>query len=56
MPISESKLQCTAILKKSVVEVIDVLAEESLRSRSTQIAYILHEYLREHSLMPEDED
>jgi metal-responsive CopG/Arc/MetJ family transcriptional regulator len=44
MSISKDSVQCATVLSKSMVEAVDKLAKNNLRTRSSQIAYIIQEY------------
>lgn len=45
MGISKDNIACTAYLNKDIVEIIDKLASDNLRTRSTQVSYMLQKYL-----------
>lgn len=52
--VSNDNLQCTTYLNKEVAKVVDNLAKANMRTRSTEIAYMVHEYLKSKGLLPKD--
>lgn len=55
MALSEENMQCSTVLNKKLVEdVIDKIAKANMRTRSTEIAYMVNEYLKSKGLLPED--
>ena len=46
MAVSEENKPCSTYLNRDIVKIVDKLAKVNIRTRSTQIAYMVNEYLK----------